>query len=401
MIEYSSNAQYQYLGLLIMNPKLIDMTVMSGEYFLTPVRELFEAMVYCWKEKKAIIAEDLIAKGVNLELYMSIMDCYIPYADLKHQAIELQMTILESYKKRSIINIAKELSANLITYDEAQKQIENLEKLNVLEEARVTEKRIMDSLTSTKQDIQFLRFKKLRAILRMKEHDFAVIAGATGKGKSALALNLLDDLSKGYRCLFFNMEMVEEELYHRLIGINTSIPINEIQSYNTITGNKKDLITNCAKVIAGRNIEVISESQTLNRLKSKIIKSCNDKDHLIVFIDHIGLIGTKGNAYERMTEIAKELRKISLDYNCTIFGLCQLNREAQKGDSKPSLSSLRDSGEIEQSASKVIMIHSEAVKDGFGNTKENYKVFVLKNRGGYTGEFSINYDKSTQCISEI
>lgn len=383
-----------------MNPKLIDMTVMISDYFQSPLNELFEAMVNCWKTKKAIIIEDLVARGVSVELYMSVMDCYIPYADIKHQSIELQIAILDNYKKRSIINIGKELSSNLITYEEAQKKIANLETLNVLEDSRVTEKRILESLTSTKQDIQFLRFKKLRAILRMKEHDFAVIAGATGKGKSALALNLLDDLSKAYRCLFFNMEMVEEELYHRLIGINTSIPINEIQSYNTITGNKKDLITNCARVIAGRNIEVISESQTLNRIKSKIIKSCNDKDHLIVFVDHIGLIGVKGNAYERMTEIAKELRKISLDYNCTIFGLCQLNREAQKGDSKPSLSSLRDSGEIEQSASKVIMIHSETSKDGFGNVKENYKVFVLKNRGGYTGEFSINYDKSTQCISE-
>ena len=46
----------------------------------------------------------------------------------------------------------------------------------------------------------------------MKEHDFMVIsASGTGGGKTALALNMLSELSKHYQCVYFNMEMAEED----------------------------------------------------------------------------------------------------------------------------------------------------------------------------------------------
>lgn len=91
--------------------------------------------------------------------------------------------------------------------------------------------------------------------------------------------------------------------------------------------------------------------------------------HFIVFIDHLGLISARGRtSYEIATKVAKELRKISLDNNCTIIALCQLNRDSAK-ENKPSLSMLRDSGEIEQSARKVMFVWEE---------NENYSICIEK-----------------------
>ena len=91
------------------------------------------------------------------------------------------------------------------------------------------------------------------------------------------------------------------------------------------------------------------------------------------------------------TEIAKELRKISLDYNCTIIGLCQLNRDATKTSGKPKLSMLRDSGEIEQSASKILFVWQD---------DDGYSLVLEKNRSGPTGYVPITYNKKNQVISE-
>ena len=84
------------------------------------------------------------------------------------------------------------------------------------------------------------------------------------------------------------------------------------------------------------------------------------------------------------------MRKLSLDYNVTIFALCQLNRKNQEG--LPKLSDLRDSGEVEQSASRVVFLYEEPNGD--------YKIIVAKNRGGMKGDFYIHYQKDTQEMWE-
>ena len=119
--------------------------------------------------------------------------------------------------------------------------------------------------------------------------------------------------------------------------------------------------------------------------------------HFIVFVDHVGLIGVKAkNSYEKMTEVAKELRKMSLDNNCTIIGLCQLNREATKNAKQPNLSMLRDSGELEQSASKVIFVWKNE-KD----CAEDYYLVIEKNRSGPKSIIPIGYNKENQIAYEL
>ena len=45
----------------------------------------------------------------------------------------------------------------------------------------------------------------------MQEHNLMVISARTGVGKSGFALNLLEDLSKQYKCILFNMEMMNQQ----------------------------------------------------------------------------------------------------------------------------------------------------------------------------------------------
>ena len=93
-----------------------------------------------------------------------------------------------------------------------------------------------------------------------------------------------------------------------------------------------------------------------------------------------------------MTYTAKELRKMSLDYNATIIAMCQLSRQAAQ-TKKPDLSMLRDSGEIEQSATKVMLLYSEDTGSG-----EKYYIDIAKNRDGRTGTIPITFTKNNQKI---
>lgn len=205
-------------------------------------------------------------------------------------------------------------------------------------------------------------------------------------------MNLLNDLSWRYDCLYFNLEMVPQELHQRLISINCGLDQNYIASYKRMSEIEVNDVNRAVNSIAQRSIEVVDKSQSIDSIRS-MVASHDGKRHIIVIIDHIGLIGSRArNSYERMTEIAKELRKISLDYNCTIIGLCQLNRDATKTSGKPKLSMLRDSGEIEQSASKILFVWQD---------DDGYSLVLEKNRSGPTGYIPITYNKNNQVISEV
>ena len=96
----------------------------------------------------------------------------------------------------------------------------------------------------------------------------------------------------------------------------------------------------------------------------------NEKKHTIVFIDHLGLtrIESMKSLYEQTTEVAKELRQICLEYDCTIIGASQLNRGAYNSE-EITLSMLKDSGELENSASKVILLYKQ--EKGVDEIKQN------------------------------
>ena len=122
-----------------------------------------------------------------------------------------------------------------------------------------------------------------------------------------------------------------------------------------------------------------------------LVASFNAKGHFIVFIDHIGLISSpERNSYERMNTISKGLRRISLDFDCTVIGLCQVNRRADEAET-PSLSLLRDSGEIEQSARKVIFVW---------NRNDQDMVVIEKNDSGAKARIDMEFDRNILRFKE-
>lgn len=388
-----NNYQDDLIGMFLVNPKLLDLTILQPEYFDKKHRDIFVAIKKSYKENKTIILEDILTeKDIDVDLVIACSTSTATTALFE----QYQDYAVKEYKKKILIATAKKLQINEIDIDEFYKQVNEYSSLGTYTSTRLTKELLIDSVAKHKKNIKFTRFSILEKKLNLKENDFVILAGATGVGKSGIAINLMDDLSKNYQCLYFNFEMVENELYQRLISINSKYSQKIIEKYETLPQKNLDIVNEAIENIAARKIDVINHSSTLSKLRSFIMSYKSDK-HFIVFIDHVGLIGMKGkSSYEKMTEIAKELRKISLDNNCTIIGLCQLNREATKNATQPNLSMLRDSGELEQSASKVVFVW-KVEKNG----KENYYLVIEKNRSGPKSIIPIEYNKDTQIAYEI
>lgn len=388
-----NNYQDDLIGMFLVKPQLLNLTILKPSYFDKKHRDIFTAIKKSYKENKTIILEDILAvKGIDVDLVIACSTSTATTALFE----QYQDYAVKEYKKKALLATAKKLQNDEITIDEFYKDTNNFASLGSYSSTRLTKELLKGSITKHKNNIKFTRFSNLEKKLNLKENDFVILAGATGVGKSGIAINLMDDLSRNYPCVYFNFEMVEEELYQRLISINSKLNQKMLESYETLPQKNMSIVNDAIDDISKRHIDIINHSSTLDKLRSFIMSYKSDK-HFIVFVDHVGLIGVRAkNSYEKMTEVAKELRKMSLDNNCTIIGLCQLNREATKNAKQPNLSMLRDSGELEQSASKVIFVWKNE-KD----CAEDYYLVIEKNRSGPKSIIPIGYNKENQIAYEL
>ena len=88
---------------------------------------------------------------------------------------------------------------------------------------------------------------------------------------------------------------------------------------------------------------------------------------------------------------------ITKDYNCTIFLVAQINRQ---GSDKPSMEDLKDSGELEQTADTIMILHDSDKANN--DTKKYIDLLIPKARGSKRNvAIKLFYDKSNQRIEIV
>ncbi|MDD5540436.1 MAG: replicative DNA helicase [Candidatus Marinimicrobia bacterium] len=117
----------------------------------------------------------------------------------------------------------------------------------------------------------------------------------------------------------------------------------------------------------------------------------------VLFIDHLQLTsgGDGDNRNQQIGSVTRQLHNMAKEFEIPIILLSQLSRS---NDGKmPTLSDLRESGEIEQNADTVTFIfrpEQAGIKQVDGKSSEGLaQINVAKNRDGATGEFMLSFIK--------
>jgi replicative DNA helicase len=258
---------------------------------------------------------------------------------------------------------------------------------------------LAENISTDAVEIKLNKFGKLNNMLKLVQGDFLIIGAMTGQGKSGFLLNLMDDLMDRFQCIYFNMEMSKSTIYKRLISIKADVKIDDILKPQT--DYQKKWIESAMQKIENAGLIVEHKANDIKAIKNILVKHKDKKRHTILFIDHLGLTradNTK-SLYEQATEVAKQLRQMCLEYDCTIISASQLNRGAYQSE-RPTLSQLKDSGELENSASKVILLYRSGSDDG-KNPISQINIDIVKNRDGVTGYVEMEYNKQKQIFKEI
>ena len=386
--------EYELLALIINYPELLERNILKKEYFYGQDQILFNAILTEYKKHKVLLVENLSKySGFNLEYYFQLQTDNLWNTNKEIKFEELQKGIIDKYKRRRFKEITDTYSGN---YEKTIQDLEKLLEINYQENSYINSEDVINSLFNEKRQLK-LGYEEFDKDLNLSQNDLLIIGAGSGTGKTAFALNLLLKLCEDYQCIYFNMEMSKDILYKRLIAIKTGISLKDLNNAKKLSSNDLRKISVASSDL--ENIILINGSVNTPIVKKNILNIKTDK-HIVVFLDHIGLIKASGNSlYEKMTNVAKDLRTICLDCNCTIIGLCQLSRESQKNNEIPKLQDLRDSGEIEQSARKVVLLYDEE-KDST-NENHNMKMIIAKNDDGNRVIKDFVFERYTQRFKEV
>ena len=130
-------------------------------------------------------------------------------------------------------------------------------------------------------------------------------------------------------------------------------------------------------------------------IKSKALQLNAD----VIFIDYLTLVKDSGkNAYERATKISTDLHTLAQSEDMTVFALAQLNRQAADNEKKPSMSDLRESGQIEQDADAIMLLSGK--RDTDTGIYADRTLFLAKNKEGETGEIDLIFRGDYQRFEE-
>lgn len=87
------------------------------------------------------------------------------------------------------------------------------------------------------------------------------------------------------------------------------------------------------------------------------------------------------------------MKNLARELKVPVIALSQLSRAIEhRGEKKPQLADLRESGSIEQDADVVMFLYGNDDDDDLtGGSKKMMKLFIAKHRNGPTGEIDLMF----------
>lgn len=333
------------------------------------------------------------------------------YAEAVDEAAKYQTAELNYYcgMLRETAQLARIQAAALgITYAETMQQAaEQADRLNSLLIQRPGRRaydmqqllgRFFDGFGKHK-NAEFLPwgFDELDKHLYARLGNFIVLGGYPSAGKTMLSIQMALRMAERYRVGYYSFETDELTLAERLLAHVSKVPLGKIKREN-VTDAEARALTKAAEKLSSLPIDWIPCSGvTVSSIRAEAL----NRRHQVIFVDYLQEISSRGmNRYEQVTEISRELATLARAHGIAVIALAQLIRPEKTGKgqtrlSRPTMSSFRESGQIEQDADIAFLLYPEDPND-------NHSARLLavgKNKEGERPLIKMDFDGATQTFT--
>ena len=251
--------------------------------------------------------------------------------------------------------------------------------------------------------------------------ELIILAARPSMGKTAFALNIAKNVAIHSHSIvtIFSLEMSAESLVNRMICAEGNISAGNLQN-GKLTKEEWDKLTVAMEVLSKTKVYIDdTPGNRIAEIRSKCKKLAQEEGELgLIVVDYLQLIEGRGeNRQQEISQISRQLKKLSKELNVPIIALSQLSRSVeQRQDKRPILSDIRESGSIEQDADIVAFLYrddyykqdseeeNEKNPDNVAFNQQDVvqtEVILSKNRSGALGTVKLMFKKSYNKFSSL
>lgn len=258
-----------------------------------------------------------------------------------------------------------------------------------------------------------------RAFAPMRLGQMVVLAARPSIGKSSLARQVAVDaaIRHNQQILFCSLEVMGKSLAVNLAQTVCGIPAANIHA-KAHPGDIRDFSAALEKITSPYLDVLAASSVSLASIQARLeVLRAKQTPARLVVIDYIGLMPDgapdKGeNRAQSVGRVSRAIKRMALENNCCVLVLSQLNRDSAKDESEPQMHHLRESGDIEQDADKIILLHRPAANPLTGaiqaaasrviDTPSFYITAIqAKGRDDGTGSVGLNFRRAITRFEQI
>ena len=226
----------------------------------------------------------------------------------------------------------------------------------------------------------------------MQASNLLILAARPGQGKTAMVANISQHVAVVEKIPvgIFSLEMSQEEMVDRLL-----VGQADVDAWRLKTGKLSESdfakLSEAMGLLADAPIFIDdTPGISIAEIRTRARRLQLEHNIGLLIVDYLQLVDPGRHYDNRVQEVSivsQSLKNLARELKIPLVAVSQLSRAVEhRGEKKPQLADLRESGAIEQDADVVMFLYR--IEESVGNVIPT-KLLIAKHRNGPTGEIDL------------
>ena len=226
----------------------------------------------------------------------------------------------------------------------------------------------------------------------MQDSNLLILAARPGQGKTAMVVNISQHIAVNDKLPvgIFSLEMSKEEMVDRLLVGQADVDAWRIKTGRLSEGDFTKLSSAMGELADAPIFIDDTPGISVSEMRTKARRLHLEQNLSLLIVDYLQLVDP-GRRYDNRVQevsiVSQSLKNLARELKIPVLAVSQLSRAVEhRGEKKPQLADLRESGSIEQDADVVMFLYRE--NNEISPTIQT-KLLIAKHRNGPMGEIDL------------